>query len=233
MAKQVPPSRQITPASFDFLMQLKNNNNREWFTSHRERFLKEQALMADFTGQLLLELNTHDTIETPTGKAGMHRIYRDVRFRKDKAPYRPGWSGGFKRASKYRRGGYYYNFEPGNTFVGGGFRGPNADDLKRIREDIAFDDAPLRKILNAKAFKATFGVLRGEQLKTTPKGFAADNNGIDLLRYKQFLLVRRFTDEEVLQPDFFNQISQAYKNMRPFFNYMSEVLTTDPNGSDL
>jgi uncharacterized protein (TIGR02453 family) len=230
MAKDMLRSRQILPGSFDFLTQLKNNNNREWFTDHKTRFLKEQELMAEFTGQLLLELNTHDMIETQTGKASLHRIYRDVRFRKDKTPYRPGWSGGFKRASIFRRGGYYYNIEPGNTFVGGGFRGPNADDLKLIREDISFDAAPLRKILNAKSFKDTFGTLRGEQLKTTPKGFAADNEGIDLLRYKQFLLVRRFTDEEVLQPDFFDKVSKTYKNMRPFFNYMSEVLTSDSNG---
>jgi len=88
----------------------------------------------------------------------------------------------------------------------------------------------LRKILNDKSFIDTFGVLEGEQLKTTPKGFDAADEAIDLLRYKQFLLRRKFTDEEVTAPSFVKEAGQTFKNMRPFFDYMSEVLTTDING---
>ena len=91
----------------------------------------------------------------------------------------------------------------------------------------------MRKIINSKTFISTFGTLRGEQLKTTPKGFDAAHPGIDLLRYKQFLLVRKFNDEEVLGPDFLKLANQTFKNMRPFFDYMSEVLTTDINGEEI
>ncbi|MEO6685270.1 MAG: DUF2461 family protein, partial [Dyadobacter sp.] len=108
---------------------------------------------------------------------------------------------------------------------------PSAEDLKRIRDDISFDAAPLRKILNSKSFKDNFGTLEGEQVRTAPKGFDKNDPAIDLLRFKQFLLIKRFTDEEVLGTSFLKEASWAFKNMRPFFDYMSEVLTTDLDGS--
>ncbi|MFT3705912.1 MAG: DUF2461 family protein [Agriterribacter sp.] len=95
---------------------------------------------------------------------------------------------------------------------------------------MAFDDAPLRKIVKSKPFVLTFGNLLGEQLKTTPKGFDAGNKGIDLLRYKQFILKRNFTDAEVQSKNFITEANQTFKNMRPFFDYMSEILSSDPNG---
>jgi uncharacterized protein (DUF2461 family) len=102
--------------------------------------------------------------------------------------------------------------------------------LKVIREDIAFDASPLRVILNNETFIASFETLKGEQVKTTPKGFQADDEAIDLLRYKQFLLVQHFTDDEVLSAEFVHMVNQSFKNMRPFFDYMSDVLSTDVNG---
>jgi uncharacterized protein (TIGR02453 family) len=230
MAKLKKELPQIHKSGFDFLGQLKKNNNRDWFNARKGRFEEEQALVAQFAEALLQELNGHDEIETPSGKKSLHRIYRDTRFSADKTPYKTNWSGHFKRATKYRRGGYYFHLEPGNSFIAGGFWAPNPADLKRVRDDIAFDAAPLRKILKAKAFVATFKELRGEQLKTAPKGFEADHEAIDLLRYKQFLLVRRFTDQEVLSEGFLAAANLTFKNMRPFFDYMSEVLVSDANG---
>ncbi|KIO77533.1 hypothetical protein TH53_08830 [Pedobacter lusitanus] len=221
----------IRSSGFDFLNQLKKNNDREWFNTHKEEFQQEQEYIETFADALLKELNTHDVIETPSGKKSLYRIYRDTRFSKDKTPYKTHWSGSFRRATKYRRGGYHFHIEEGNTYIAGGFFGPSAEDLKRIREDISFDAAPLRKILSSQSFISTFGTLKGEKLKTTPKGFDAANEAIDLLRYKQFLLTRRFSDQEVLSEDFLEQAGQTFKNMRPFFDYMSEVLTTDINGS--
>jgi len=186
--------------------------------------------MEVFADGLLALLNTEDMIETPSGKKSLHRIYRDTRFSKEKTPYKTNWGGIFKRATKLRRGSYYFHIEPGNSFIAGGFWGPNPEDLKRIREEIAFDGAPLRKILKAKSFVTTFGTLQGEKIKTTPKGFDAGNEAIDLLRYKQFLLIRQFSDKEVLDPSFLKETYTTFRNMRPFFDYMSEVLTTDING---
>jgi uncharacterized protein (TIGR02453 family) len=223
----------IEKSSFDFLKDLKKNNDRDWFNANKEKYLKEHERIIRFADDLLLEMNKHDVIETESGKKSLHRIYRDVRFSKDKTPYNSHWGGGFKRASKQRRGSYYFHLSPGNSFIAGGFWGPNPEDLKRIRDEFAYDPAPMRKILANKKFKSVFGNLQGEKIKTTPKGFDSNDPAIDLLRYKQFLLIRKFTDKEVMSPGFVKQVSDTFQLMRPFLNYMSEILTTDLNGEKL
>lgn len=230
MATQYKKKPLVYKSAFGFLNALKKNNNREWFNAHKGTYEQELGLLESFAAALLHELNRHDVIETPSGKKSLYRIYRDTRFSTDKTPYKTYWSGNFTRATRYRRGGYYYHIEPGNSFIAGGFWGPNAQDLKLIRDDIAFDAGPLRKIIASPSFIATFGALKGEQLKAAPRGFDAGHEAIDLLRYKQFLLIRKFTDAQVISDDFFKEANQAFKNMRPFFDYMSEVLTTDVNG---
>ncbi|WP_143305683.1 DUF2461 domain-containing protein [Chitinophaga vietnamensis] len=231
MAKRQTETPQLQASNLKFLEQLSEHNNREWFNEHKDRYLLELEQMETFAEGLLSMLSAHDVIETPSGKQSLQRIYRDTRFSKDKTPYKTHWSGGFRRATKFRRGGYYFQIQPGNkTFVGGGFWNPNAEDIKRIREDIAFDPAPLRKILNSASFRKTFGVLQGEQLKTAPKGFDAGHEAIDLLRYKQFLLIRTFTDKEVLDAGFMKEMNRTFEAMRPFLDYMSDVLSTDENG---
>ena len=223
--------RPILPSTLGFLKLLDKNNNRDWFDKHKTEFLQEQMLIENFANALLKGLNEHDLIETPSGKKAVHRIYRDVRFSKNKTPYKNNWSGSFRRATRFRRGGYYFHIEPGdNSYIAGGFWGPDAKDLKRIRDEIAFDASSLRTILKGKSFISTFGSLKGEQLKTTPKGFDAANEAIDLLRFKQFLLIKKFTDKEVLSESFLTEAGKTFKNMRPFFDYMSVVLTTDENG---
>ncbi len=221
---------QIIASSIDFLNKLRKNNNREWFKAHKEEYLKEQKAIAAFADALLIDLNKHDLIETESGKKSLHWIYRDVRFSKDKSPYKTNWSGSFRRATKFRRGGYYFHIEPGNSFIAGGFWGPSNADLKRIRDELAFDAGPLRKILKSKSFISTFASLQGEQLKTAPRGFDVNNEAIDLLRYKQFLLIKKFTDGEVLSESFLKEAGRTFKNLRPFFDYMSSILSTDENG---
>jgi uncharacterized protein (TIGR02453 family) len=233
MATQYKEPARIYQPGFNFLHTLKKNNNREWFNKHKTTYERELAVIESFANALLKELNRHDVIETTSGKQSLHRIYRDIRFSNDKTPYKTNWSGNFKRATKYRRGGYYYHIEPGNSFIAGGFWGPNAQDLKRIRDEIAFDAGPLQKIITSRTFVATFGELKGERLKSAPRGFDAHHEAIDLLRYKQFLLIRKFTDSEVVNEHFLKEANQTYKNMRPFFDYMSEVLTTDVNGIEV
>jgi uncharacterized protein (TIGR02453 family) len=221
------------PAScFDLMRELRANNTREWFAANKDAYLKELAFVEAFADAMLQELNSHDLIETPSGKRSLYRIYRDVRFSKDKTPFSTYWGGRFKRAGKQRRGGYYFHFEPGDkSFVLCGFWAPSPADLKLIREDIAFDAHPLPAIHGNKTFIDSFGTLQGDQLKTSPKGYDAAHEAINLLRYKQYLVIRRFTDAEVLHPNFLRQAGQAFHNMRPFLNYMSEVLAGDGNGA--
>jgi len=227
-AKLTPPV--IPASSLEFLKKLHKNNNRDWFAKHKDSYLTELDHIELFADAILQDLNKEDMIDTPSGKKSLHRIYRDVRFSKEKTPFKTNWSGSFRRATKLRRGGYYFHIEPGNSFIAGGFWAPNAEDLKRVREELAFDAGTMRKIIKNKTFKAYFNNLHGEQLKTTPKGFDADNEAIDLLRYKQFLVIRKFSDEDVLAPGFQKEAVKTFRAMRPFFDYMSEILTTDING---
>lgn len=233
MSRPSSPAAQLPASSLDFLKLLKKNNDRDWFNAHKERYLAELSQLEHFAGVLLHEMNGHDVIETPSGKKSLHRIYRDTRFSKDKTPYKNNWSGSFSRAGKQRRGGYYFHIEPGNSFAAGGFWAPNPADLKRIRDEIAWDAAPLRKILKSKFFRDTFGSLLGEQVKTTPQGYDPKDPAIDLLRYKQFLLQKNFSDKEVLSKDFVKELSKTFRAMRPFFDYMSGVLSTDGDGREV
>jgi uncharacterized protein (TIGR02453 family) len=223
----------IPKSSLDFLQELKANNNKPWFDANKTTYLNELNHIETFAGALLQELSKTDVLETASGKKSVYRIYRDIRFSKDKTPFKSFWGGSYTRATSERRGGYYYHLEQGNSFVAGGFWGPNAADLKRVRSEFAHDPEPMQKILHSESFIRTFGTLQGEQLKTKPKGFDIDHEAIDLLRYKQYLLIKRFTDQEVLSLLFLEQALDTFKNMRPFFDYMSEILTTDINGASI
>jgi len=223
----------ITKSNFYFLKKLAKNNNRNWFNANKDEYVTNHEQMILFAEAVLEEMHKHDKIETVSGKKSLHRIYRDIRFSKDKSPYKNHWSGGFKRATKLLRGGYYYHIEPGNTIVAGGFWGPDKEDLARIREEIAVDSLELNKIINSKSFVSNFGKIWGEQLKTAPKGFPKDHKDINLLRYKQFCVVRNFSDAEALDKNFHKTVNDVFKAMRPFLNFMSEVLTTDINGEQL
>ncbi|HVU94062.1 MAG TPA: DUF2461 domain-containing protein [Puia sp.] len=226
----MPNTVTIPRSAFSFLKSLKANNNRPWFEAHKEEYLGNLAVLEAFADGLLAGLNTHDRLETPSGKKSLYRIYRDVRFSKDKSPYKIYWGGHFTRAGRQRRGGYYYHFEPGNSRITGAFWGPSAPDLRLIREDIAFDDRPLRKIITAKKFVDAFGTLQGEQLQRVPAGFDPAHPAADLLRYKQYLVIKTFTDKEVHSPDFLQQATEAFHRMRPFLDHMSMILCTDANG---
>lgn len=223
----------IPKSSLEFLSKLKENNNKIWFEENKSKYLVELNHIETFAGVLLQELSKTDALETATGKKSVYRIYRDIRFSKDKTPFKTFWGGSYTRATAARRGGYYFHLEKGNSFFAGGFWGPNAGDLKRIRAEFAHDPETFEKILNSKSFVNSFGTLQGEQLKTAPKGFDVNHPAIDLLRFKQFLVIKKFTDDEVLSPLFLEQALNAFKDMRPFFDYMSEVLTTDINGASI
>ena len=223
----------IERESIAFLKELAQNNNREWFQENKFKYELAQENMVGFASLLLMDMNKHDDIETPTGKKSLHRIYRDIRFSKNKTPYKTNLSGSFSRATALLRGGYYFHIEPGNSFVGGGFWGPSKEDLQLIREHIAQDDQPLRDVINSKKFKTQFKQLEGEKLKTAPKGFDKEHPAIDLLRYKSFLIRKDFTDDEVIAGDFHEKVNESFKAMRSFFDVMSEYLTTNLNGEVL
>ena len=222
-------SAKITKEVFDFLRTLVQNNNREWFNENKKRFtlLNEQAKEV-FTAVAEL-VKQHDEIE----KLKFFRIYRDVRFSKNKLPYKTNLSASMSRAGAKLRGGYYMHIQPDNSFIATGFWQPAKEDLLRIRKEWELDASELRKIITEKNFRHTWGEIVGDELKTAPKGFDKEHPNIDLIRRKQFIFVKKFSDTEVLAPNFAATINEAFKTIRPYFDLMSNVLTTDLNGESL
>lgn len=220
----------INKTTFDFLKALARNNNREWFNVHKTDYVKAQENVIQFLNALIDKMNGHDRLETRTGKESLYRIYNDVRFSDDKIPYNPRFAGHFRRVKPQLRGGYYFWIKPGESRVGCGFTYPSAEDLLRIRQDIDVNHADWRKLLKSKSIQRAFGDMQGDQVKTAPRGFAKDHPAIDLLRHKQYWFEHSFSDKEVLAPDFLTNVNNTYLSIRPFFDYVSDVLTTDLNG---
>ncbi len=219
----------ITKETLNFLKALAENNNRDWFAANKVTFKNHEAAVKEFYQLVLENLNHHDQIE----KLKLFRIYRDVRFSKDKTPYKAHFAGSFTRAGAALRGGYYLRIKPGESFIAAGFFGPEKDDLFRIRKEWEQDATELREIVENSTFKEIWGSLEGEELKTAPKGFDKEHPDIDLIRKKQYLFTRKFTDKEVLSANFLATIDDSYQAIRPFFDLMSDVLTTNLNGEQL
>ncbi|NHM02083.1 DUF2461 domain-containing protein [Flavobacterium difficile] len=219
----------LTKSTFDYLELLTKNNNRDWFTDNKKRFETENNFVKAFFTEVYSELEKIDSLE----KMQVFRIYRDVRFSKNKLPYKNHFSVGFSRTKPMLRGGMYLHIENNASFVGGGFWEPNNEDLLRIRKEIELDASELREIIADNTFKKFFDTLEGEELKTAPKNFDKTHPDIDLIRKKQYLLTRKFTNKEVLSPNFKEEVIATFAAMRPFFNYMSDVLTTDLNGESI
>jgi uncharacterized protein (TIGR02453 family) len=221
---------QIEKSTFDFLNKLSENNNRDWFADHKAEFDSIQKKVKQFYKSIQEYLEDHDEIE----KHKFFRIYRDVRFSKDKTPYKTHFAGSFSRSGAHLRGGYYLRLKPGESFLAGGFWEPNKEDLYRIRKEIEIDASEFREILADKEFQKHFGnTFEGDELKTAPKGFDKTHPDIDLIRKKGYIAVRNFTDAEVLSSNFMKEIDASYRALRPFFDLMSSVLTTNLNGESI
>ncbi len=221
----------ISPDVFKFLNLLSEHNNRDWFNEHKSEFTAVQNDVKQFYTTIQDRLEDHDEID----KHKFFRIYRDVRFSKDKTPYKTHFAGSFSRQGEHLRGGYYLRLKPGGeSFLAGGFWEPNKDDLFRIRKEFEIDDSEIRDILAAQNFVKYFGgKLQGDELKTAPKGFDKTHPSIDLIRKKAFVAIRNFTDAEVQSANFLSEINESFKALRPYFNFMSSVLTTNLNGESL
>jgi uncharacterized protein (TIGR02453 family) len=215
---------------FEFLKKLEKNNNRDWFNEHKKEFKSIEADIKKMYNAVFENLKTHDDVD----KVKMFRIYRDVRFSKNKQPYKTHFGGSFNRVKPSLRGGYYLHIAPNNeSFIATGFWEPNKDDLLRMRKEFEMDDEEMRHIINEKSFKNIWGDLVGDELVSSPKGFNKDHKAIDLIKKKQYIFTKKYTDAQVLDADFLSDINTSFKAIRPYFNYMSEVLTTDLNGVSL
>ena len=185
--------------------------------------------MKHFGQQLKEALEATEHID----RVKLFRVYRDVRFSKDKTPYKTHFGISMHREKPRYRGGYYVHLKPNENFAAVGFWDPNKEDLLRIRKELELDPSEFRELMHESDFKNTWGNLEGEEVKTVPKGFSKEDPNIDLIRKKMFLFRKKYSDKEVLSPNFLEQLTQDFRTVRPFLDYMSSVLTTDLNGVSL
>lgn len=220
---------QLSNDIFNFFTALSKNNHREWFMDHKPRFKSLETQVKQFGEDIKEALNRHDSID----RFKLFRIYRDVRFSKDKTPYKTHFGLTWHRTKPHYRGGYYLHLAPKDCFLACGFWDPNPADLKRIREELAMDAQEFRNLIAAPDFAAVWGKLEGSELKTAPRDFDKDHPDIDLIRKKQFLFVKPFDEKTVCSPDFLQQVDAALQTVRPFVDYMSDVLTTNRDGESV
>tara|TARA_B110000046_G_scaffold185962_1_gene230830 strand:+ start:3082 stop:3756 length:675 start_codon:yes stop_codon:yes gene_type:complete len=222
---------QFEKSTFKYLKDLQKNNNRDWFADHKEAYLKAQQNAKEVFAEINANLQKHDEIE----KSKMMRIYRDVRFSKDKTPYKAHFANSFSRLGKELRASYFLRIRPGESFLAGGFWEPNKEDLFRIRKEIELDASEIKGVLEDKNYKKYFGgkFESFSELKTAPRGFDKEHPDVNLLRKKGFIASKSFTDAEVMSPNFVEEVNKSYRALRPFFNLFSDILTTNLNGESI
>jgi len=209
-----------------FLHDLSENNNREWFQNNKKRYDESREKILFLTDVIINEIRKFDhEIPSLEPKDCMFRIFRDVRFSNDKRPYKTNF-GSFiaKGGRKSMHAGYYFHIEPGGSFVGGGIYMPASEPLKAIREYIAENGEEFLSIINNKRFKKVYPEMMDDKLKTAPKGFSPDHEFIDLLRYKSFAFSSRISQPEILAETYIGQVVDSFKTLQPVNRFLNEAL---------
>lgn len=216
----------FAPEARQFLRQLKANNNRDWFQAHKpdyDNFVREPLL------ELVLEVSMAIAEHSPghdiDPRKSVYRIYRDVRFSKNKDPYKTHAAAVFPPTGLERHAGagFYFHFSADELLVGGGVYAPTPDILRRIRGQIASDADELRDILAAADYSELYSGLEGQRLKRTPRGFAQDHPAADLLVYKQFLSGATLSAEVIEQPTIGAVLDRYFRAIAPLLAYLNRA----------
>jgi uncharacterized protein (TIGR02453 family) len=207
-----------------FVKALNRNNNREWFHRHQGEFEDARAHFEVYVGALINELSRTDRLAGVSPSDCIFRLNRDLRFTKDKTPYKPYMSAYVAPGGrKSRQMGYYVHIESGNSILAGGLHDPDAQQLAGWRGSIDRDPRRFKRIAGAQDFRRYFGEVSGDRLKTMPRGYPKDHPEGDLLRLKNVTVVRRVSDAEVVSPAFLRETLATFKAMRPFLRYLDSL----------
>lgn len=214
----------IPAETLQFLRDLAVNNNKPWFDSNKHRYIEANTQLQGWLSELFSRLKEIDTLEITDPKKCMTRIYRDLRFSKDKTPYSPRLSAMLYRSKQELKCNFYIHFEPDNCFIGGGLYMPTSAQLKLVRDDIDYSAEGLKAVLEKKSFKKAFGTMSGDMLVKVPKGYAPNHPEAELLRMKQYLVMHKFSDADVCKQNFMDTVIEIYKEAIPWFFYIDRAL---------
>ncbi|MBS2213005.1 DUF2461 domain-containing protein [Carboxylicivirga mesophila] len=219
----------VDPLVFDFLTQLKANNNRDWFNDNKAFFNEAKASFEQSMQQFIEIVHTIDpSIGDLSPKECVFRIYRDTRFSKDKTPYKTNM-GGFvaKGGRKSTLAGYYLHVEPGASMVAGGSYCPPADVLKAIRREIYNFADEYKAIIHDKTFTKVFPEMFEDKLKMAPKGFPKNFEDIELLKYKSFAPLHAAADEDLTGPGAADHVRYIIQVLEPHNTFINRGIEAE------
>ncbi|MGZ3755745.1 MAG: DUF2461 domain-containing protein [Mucilaginibacter sp.] len=218
----------INQQTFNFLSELAENNNRDWFSANKERYDAARENVVEFTGALLKLMHKVDPDISPDldAKKCVMRIYRDIRFSKNKTPYKNNFGISIPTSGS-KLGGveYYMHIQPDKSFIAGGYWMPETTHLKAIRQEIDYNAAELKSVIDDAGFVKLFGDFRNQdRLKTVPREYSADNENIDLLKLKSFIVSHQFGNNSLMKPDAAGQVAQICESIYPLNVFLKNAL---------
>ncbi|MFB6455797.1 DUF2461 domain-containing protein [Chitinophaga sp. Hz27] len=217
----------LQSSTLKFLRALKQHNNKPWFDEHRDEYMAAKADFETLVQQIIDGLQKQDpSMAGLQVKDCVFRIYKDVRFSKDKTPYKENMAASFQLGGKKSTlAGYYFHLEPGgNSMAGGGLWMPPAPELKKVRQEIDYNFEEFESIISNKEFIKQFGKIEGESLKTAPQGYLPDNPAIAYLRLKSLVVSRPMTDESVVQPAMLRDMLKTFSVMQPLLQFINRAM---------
>jgi uncharacterized protein (TIGR02453 family) len=219
----------LQSSTLKFLKDLKKNNNKPWFDTHRKEY---EAAKADFAGFIQSVIDKHSksdpTIKSIVAKDCMFRINRDIRFSKDKSPYKTNMGAYINRGGKKSLfGGYYFHCEPGQGFVGGGLWMPMPPELNKVRQEIDYNFAEFRKIINSKKIKSVYKDLSRDPeyvLTRVPKGYEPNNPAAEYLKMKSFVSMTSLKDADLVSKDLAKKTTTAFEALQPLIEFINKSI---------
>jgi uncharacterized protein (TIGR02453 family) len=218
----------LQATTLKFLKDLTKNNNKPWFDEHRPQY---ETAKSDFYGLVEKLIPAIAKFDEPIGqlavKQCVFRINRDVRFSKNKAPYKSNMACYFNQAGKNGLGaGYYLHIEPGKSFAAGGIWVPEPAVLAGIRQEIDYNFSDWKKVIDNKNFKKTFteGLRSNETLVRPPKGYDENNPAIEFLKMKSFIVSKPFADTDLQHKNFVAEVAKTFNNMKPLIDFLNTAL---------
>lgn len=217
------------PSALQFLKDLRKNNNKEWFEANRSRYENLREELETFTAEMIRRISRFDkSVAHLSVRECVFRINRDVRFSKDKSPYKTHVAMYIsKNGKKSISPGYYFHLEPGATRISGGLWMPGTEELKKVRQEIDYNWPEFRKIISAAKFRSAFGDFRRgkeELLSRPPKGYEETNPAIAYLKLKSWVVTTEVADRDLLLPTIAQQAATVYKSMHPLINFFHRAL---------
>ncbi len=220
----------LRPATIKFLKDLKKNNNKPWFEKNRKLYEEAKLDFAEFIQKVIEQHGKNDaSVKNIVAKDCLFRINRDVRFSKDKSPYKSNFGASINKSGKKAEhsAGYYFQVQPNRNFAGGGIWMPEPTELKKVRQEIDYNFADFKKIISAKKFKSVYGDLdRSAEflLKRVPKGYEPDNPAADYLKLKSFVAISFFTDADLTSKDLVKKTVAAFEALQPLIEFINNSM---------